>query len=49
MPVVLFAWGLGRIVPVRVVSLTITERLYDTLLNPVHAEAQVGLQVLHPR
>ncbi len=48
MPVVLFAWGLGRIVPVRVVSLTITERLYDTLLNPIHAEAQVGLQVLTP-
>jgi hypothetical protein len=48
MPVVLFVWGPGRIVPVRVVSLTITERLYDPLLNPIHAEAQVGLQVLTP-
>ncbi|GHJ47494.1 hypothetical protein Cs7R123_48360 [Catellatospora sp. TT07R-123] len=46
LPVVLFVWGPGRIVPVRVTSLTITEQRYDTLLNPIHAEAQVGLQVL---
>jgi hypothetical protein len=49
MPVVLFVWGPGRIIPVRVTSLTITERLYDTLLNPIHAEAQLGLQVLTPQ
>jgi hypothetical protein len=48
MPVVLLVWGPERIVPVRVTSLTITERLYDTLLNPIHAEAQLGLQVLTP-
>jgi len=46
-PTVLFVWGPGRIVPVRVTSLTITERLYDPLLlHPVHAEAQIGLSVL---
>ena len=47
LPTVLFIWGPGRIVPVRVTSLTITERLYDSLLlNPTHAEAQIGLRVL---
>jgi hypothetical protein len=49
LPVVLFVWGPGRIVPVRVTSLTITEQRYDTLLNPIHAEAQLGLQVLTPQ
>lgn len=49
MPTVLFVWGPARIVPVRLTSLTITEKLYDALLlNPTHAEAQVGLQVLTP-
>jgi hypothetical protein len=48
LPTVLFVWGLGRIVPVRVRSLTITEKLYDALLNPTHAEAQIGLEVLTP-
>jgi hypothetical protein len=43
---VLFVWGPGRIVPVRLTALTITEKLYDTILNPVKAEAQVTLRVL---
>ncbi len=47
-PTVLFVWGAGRIVPVRVTTLTITERLYDPFLNPTHAEAQLGLRVLTP-
>ena len=42
----LFVWGPGRIVPVRLTALTVTERIYDTLLNPVKAEAQVTLRVL---
>lgn len=47
LPTVLFVWGPGRIVPVRVTTLTITEKLYDaTLLNPTHVEAQIGLRVL---
>ena len=46
-PTVLFVWGPGRILPVRVTSLTITEKLYDALLlNPTHADAQIGLTVL---
>ncbi|WP_125776051.1 hypothetical protein [Antribacter gilvus] len=43
---VLLVWGPGRIVPVRVTSLTITETIYDTLLNPTKATVQVGLKVL---
>jgi hypothetical protein len=47
-PTVLFVWGTGRIVPVRVTSLTITEKLYDEDLNPTHADAQLELRVLTP-
>jgi hypothetical protein len=43
---VLFVWGPGRIVPVRVTGLTVTERIYDRILNPTHAEAQLQLRVL---
>jgi hypothetical protein len=47
LPTVLFVWGPGRIVPVRVTALSITEKLYDgTLLNPTHVEAQLSLRVL---
>src|SRR5580658_272444 len=47
LPTVLFVWGPGRIVPVRVTALSITEKLYDaTLLNPIHVEAQMTLRVL---
>jgi hypothetical protein len=46
-PTVLFVWGPGRILPVRVTTLTVTEKLYDpTLLVPTHADVQVGLKVL---
>ncbi len=49
LPTVLFIWGPGRILPVRVTSLAITEKLYDSvLLNPTHADATVGLKVLTP-
>ena len=47
-PTVLFVWGPGRILPVRVTNLSITERLYDAFLNPTHAEATLGLKVLTP-
>jgi len=46
-PTVLFVWGPGRILPVRVTTLRVTEKLYDpTLLVPTHAEAEIGLKVL---
>jgi hypothetical protein len=48
-PTCLFVWGPGRIVPVRLTSLSITEQLYHPiLLHPIHAEAAVGLRVLTP-
>jgi hypothetical protein len=47
LPVVFFIYGPGRIAPVRIDTLTITETLYDShTLNPVHASAQLGLKVL---
>ena len=50
LPTVLFVWGPGRILPVKINSLTITETLYDPLLlHPTHADANVSLQVLTPR
>jgi len=45
----LFVWGPERIVPVRLTSLSITEQLYDSLLNPTHAEANITLRVLTPQ
>jgi hypothetical protein len=49
LPVVLFVWGPGRILPVKITSLAITEKLYDPiLLNPTHADASIGLTVLTP-
>lgn len=47
-PTVLFVWGPGRIVPVRVTNLSITEKFHDAFLNPTHAEATLGLRVLTP-
>jgi hypothetical protein len=47
-PVVLFVWGPFRVVPVRVTGLTIVEKLYDSILNPTHAEVQIKLRVLTP-
>jgi hypothetical protein len=47
LPVVFFIWGPGRVAPVRLTGLTITERLYDsTTLFPIHAEASIQLKVL---
>jgi hypothetical protein len=46
LPVVIFVWGPGRIAPIRVTGLTITERLYDDRLNPTQARAQISIRVL---
>jgi len=46
-PTVLFVWGPGRILPVRVSTFRVTEKLYDpTLLVPTQADAEIGLKVL---
>jgi hypothetical protein len=47
-PIVLFAWGPLRIVPVRVTAFSVSEKLYDNRLNPTYAEAQITLTVLTP-
>jgi hypothetical protein len=47
-PTVLFVWGPQRIIPVRLTALSITETMYDALLNPVQAEASITLRVLTP-
>lgn len=47
LPVAFWVHGPGRILTVRVASLSVTEKLYDSdLLNPTHVEAQITLNVL---
>ena len=45
-PVVLFFWGPGRIVPVRIMSLSIEEQQFSPLLYPLRAKATIGVRVL---
>jgi hypothetical protein len=45
-PIVLFFWGPGRIVPVRITTLSIEEQQYSPLLYPIRAKATIGLRVL---
>jgi hypothetical protein len=45
-PVVLLVWGLPRIVPVRVTSVSVAEQAYDQALNPIRAKVDLGLQAL---
>jgi hypothetical protein len=47
-PKILFVWGLMRVVPVIIESMTVNELQYDSLLNPVEASATIGLAVLTP-
>ena len=44
-PTVLLVWGMHRVFPVRVVSMTINETLHNADLAPVRAEVEVGLEV----
>jgi hypothetical protein len=45
-PLVLLAWGASRVVPVQLTSLSVTEELFDPLLNPIGAKVELGLKVL---
>lgn len=45
-PIVLFFWGPGRIVPVRITGLSIEEQQFSPLLYPVRAKATLGVKVL---
>jgi len=46
LPVVLFVWGPGRVLPVRLTGLTVREQEFDMLLNPIRAEVDLSLEVL---
>lgn len=47
-PVVLFVWGTGRILPVRVTSFSVEETLFSPSLHPIQATVTLGLEVLTP-
>ncbi len=47
-PVVLFVWGTGRIVPVRLTSFSVEEQAFSPLLYPIRAKVTVGLKILTP-
>lgn len=44
-PRILFIWGPGRILPVTIKSLTIKEKMFNSLLTPMVAEAELSLEV----
>ena len=48
-PVVLFVWGPGRIVPVRLTSFSVEEQAFSPLLYPIRAKVSVGLTILTPK
>ncbi len=48
-PVVLFVWGPGRIVPVRLTSFSVDEQAYSPLLYPIMAKVSIGLKILTPK
>src|SRR5205823_2234964 len=45
-PIVLFFWGPGRIVPVRITTFSVDEQAYSPILYPLRAKVTVGLKVL---
>jgi hypothetical protein len=47
-PVVLFVWNPGRVLPVRVTSFSVEETLHSPKLFPLHATVSLGLEVLTP-
>jgi hypothetical protein len=47
-PIVLFAWGPGRILPVRITSFSVEETLFSPRLFPLQAKVTLALEVLTP-
>lgn len=45
LPRILFIWGVYRVLPVVLESMSITEQQYDFLLNPVQAEVSLSMSV----
>ena len=48
-PVLLFAWGPGRILPVRLTSFSVEEQAYSPTLFPIRAKVSIGMKVLTPK
>ena len=46
-PKLLFIWGPMKVLPVIIQSMTINEKLYDKLLNPIQAEVSLTLGVVN--
>jgi len=44
-PRILFIWGLTRVLPVTIDSMSISELEYDAILNPLRAEVDITLSV----
>jgi hypothetical protein len=47
-PVVLFAWGPGRLLPVRITSYSFEEQMFLPNLEPLMAKISLGMEVLTP-
>jgi hypothetical protein len=47
-PIVLFVWGPGRILPVRLTSFSVDEEAFSTILYPIRAKVSIGLRVVSP-
>ena len=45
-PRILFIWGLTRVLPVTIDSMSISELEYDAILNPTRAEVDIQLSVI---
>ncbi|MEQ9498470.1 MAG: hypothetical protein RIT81_16465 [Deltaproteobacteria bacterium] len=48
LPRVLFVWGVYRVLPVSIRSMSITEKAFDFLLNPIRAEVALELAIMEP-
>lgn len=45
-PVVLFAWGPGRVLPVKITTFSVEEQAFNSALYPIRAKVTVGIKVL---
>ncbi len=45
-PLTLFVYGYKRVVPVKISSMSVTEKAHDTKLNPIRADVNLTMQVL---
>lgn len=45
-PLMLFVWGPNRVLPIRLNSLSISEEMFDTNLNPIRATISLSMRAL---